>query len=120
MTGFGFPGRYKLNKTDEFSSVFVFRKRITGPGLVIHFKPNDCGHARLGLVVVRKTTRSAVRRNYMRRALREMFRQSQQELGSVDLVIRPQKTFGKQDVANIRQEFQQAVERLCRQAGCLN
>jgi len=40
VTGFGFPGRYKLKKTDEFSSVFNFRRRISGIVLALHYMPN--------------------------------------------------------------------------------
>jgi len=112
VIGFGFTGRFRLKKTDEFSSVFNFRKRIFGPGLLVYYKPNAIGHARLGLVVAKKITRSAVQRNYMKRILRELFRQQQLGLGGLDIVVRPQKTFSRCEFLEIKAEFQGALDHL--------
>lgn len=95
----------KLIKTDEFSSVFNFRKRIFAKFLAIHYQPNTLVHARLGLVVGKKVAKSSVDRNYMRRVLRELFRTQQHEINPVDLVVRVQKKFGKKDFIQIKQEF---------------
>lgn len=74
--------------------------------------PNTAGRPRLGLVVAKKITRSAVQRNYMKRVLRELFRQNRARLGNLDLVIRPQKTFGPALYQQVRTEFEQALVRL--------
>lgn len=100
-----FTKKAKLIKTDEFSSVFNFRKRIFAQFLAIHYQPNVLGHARLGLVVGKKIAKSAVHRNYMRRILREFFRVQQQVINHVDLVVRVQKRFEKKDFIKIKQEF---------------
>lgn len=109
MTGFGFTGRFKLKKTDEFSSVFNFRRRVSGPVLVIHYMPNTLGYPRLGLVVGKKTAKLAVRRNYMRRVLRELFRQQKHALDAVDILVRPQKSFSAKNYPEIAAEFQQLI-----------
>lgn len=100
-----FTKKAKLIKTDEFSSVFNFRKRISARFLVVHYQPNTTTHARLGLVVGKKIAKLAVDRNYMRRVLREFFRVQQHTINQVDLVIRVQKKFEKQDFIQIKQEF---------------
>ena len=92
-------------KTDDFSSVFNFRKRISGRFLAIHYRYNQLGWPRLGLVIGKKTARLAVQRNYMRRVLRELFRTRQADLAPVDLVVRSQRMFTRADYAQIRQEF---------------
>ncbi|MSP86092.1 MAG: ribonuclease P protein component [Methylotenera sp.] len=102
----------KMIKTDEFSSVFNFRKRISTPYLVIHYQPNTQQRTRLGLVVGKKTAKLAVSRNYMRRALRECFRLHQHEIAHVDLIIRVQKEFSKIDFIKINQEFSALIEKL--------
>ena len=112
MTGFGFSDRQKLKKTDDFSSVFNFRRRLCGNFLAWHYKPNTLGSARLGLIVGKKTARRSVARNYIRRVLRELFRHEQQRLAGLDLVIRVQKPFGKPELAAIRTEFQQLMQKL--------
>lgn len=78
----------------------------------MHYMPNTLGHARIGLVVGKKTARRAVQRNYMKRVLRELFRQGQQVLGGVDILVRPQKAFTPADFAHIRDEFQQLIGKL--------
>jgi len=114
VTGFGFPSRFKLKKTDEFSSVFSFRKRISGNVLAIHYMPNSLGYSRLGVVVGRKTAKRAVQRNYMKRTLRELFRRERATLGAVDLLIRPLKAYGRQDFNMIDLEFTALLDKLRR------
>jgi ribonuclease P protein component len=102
----------KMIKTDDFSSVFNFRKRISTQYLAIHYQPNTQQRARLGLVVGKKTAKLAVSRNYMRRVLREFFRVQQHEICHVDLIIRVQKKFSKVDFIQIKQEFNTLIAKL--------
>jgi ribonuclease P protein component len=105
----------RLIKTDDFSSVFNFRKRISGRFLAIHYQQNQLGWARLGLIVGKKTARLAVNRNYMKRVLRELFRKQQSQLQSVDLVVRTQKPFARTDYQLVEQEFAELLSKLHRQ-----
>jgi ribonuclease P protein component len=109
---FSLTKQAKLIKTDDFSSVFNFRKRISTQYLILHYRPNANEQARLGLVVSKKTAKSAVRRNYMRRVLRELFRLQQHEFGAMDLIIRVQKNFSKADFMQIKQEFDVLMTKL--------
>jgi ribonuclease P protein component len=102
----------KMIKTDEFSSVFNFRKCISSQYLVMHYQPNALQRARLGLVVGKKTSKLAVSRNYMRRVLREFFRLNQHEVCHVDLIIRVQKKFGKVNFIQIKQDFHMLILKL--------
>ena len=112
MVTFRFTKQAKLIKTDDFSSVFNFRKRISAQHLAIHYQPNSLQQARLGLVIGKKIAKLAVSRNYMRRVLRELFRLQQQEICAVDLVIRVQKKFDKVDFIQIKQEFNELILKL--------
>ncbi len=102
----------KMIKTDDFSSVFNFRKRFSLKYLVMHYQPNNFQRARLGLVVGKKTAKLAVSRNYMRRVLREFFRLNQHDISHVDLIIRVQKKFDKVDFIQIKQEFDSLINKL--------
>ena len=102
----------KMIKTDDFSSVFNFRKRFSLKYLVMHYQPNNLQRARLGLVVGKKTAKLAVSRNYMRRVLREFFRLNQHDICHVDLIIRVQKKFDKLDFIQIKQEFDSLINKL--------
>jgi len=109
---FTFPNKLKLIKTDDFSSVFSFRKRISGHYLAVHYQPNQFAFPRLGLIVAKKVAKRAVDRNYMRRVLRECFRKHQHHLKSVDMVIRLQRSFCHRDFALVEQEFSKLMTKL--------
>ena len=85
-----FARRYRLTKTDEFSSVFGFRRAIRGKLLMLHYFPRhgSTGDARLGLVIGKKQLRRAVDRNRVKRVIRETFRRLRHELPANDIVVR--------------------------------
>ena len=97
-----FARRYRLTKTDEFSSVFGFRRAIRGKLLMLHYQPRPEGmtEPRLGLVVGKKLLKHAVDRNRLKRIVREQFRLRRASLPGVDLVVRlavkPKPLDGKQ------------------------
>ncbi len=102
----------KMIKTDEFSSVFNFRKRISTEYLALHYQPNHLQRARIGIVVGKKIAKLAVSRNYMRRVLRELFRLQQHEISHADIILRVQKKFERNDFQRIKQEFNTLVVKL--------
>ncbi|MCE9632887.1 MAG: ribonuclease P protein component [Methylophilales bacterium] len=110
--GLGFPGGLKLKKTDEFSSVFSFRRRIHGKFLAIHHMPNNLGYPRIGVVVSKKLARRAVARNYMKRVVRELFRLNRLNIGAVDIVVRISQSFSKLDFVSVMREFELALTKL--------
>ena len=86
-----FPKRYRLTKTDEFSSVFGFRKALRSPHFLLHYRlraADEVIGARLGLVVAKRLLRRSVDRNLIRRMARENFRVVRTQLPSLDLILR--------------------------------
>ena len=81
----------RLHGSRAFAGVYAARARkVVGP-LVIHSKPNELGHPRLGLSVGKKVG-IAVKRNRIKRLLREAFRLSQHDWPSgydIVVVVRP-------------------------------
>jgi len=106
---------YKLKKTDEFSSVFSFRKRFYGEWLFANIKPNQLAHHRYGLVVSKKVSKLAVRRNYMKRVLREVLRQHTDAPVCFDVVVQVRKPFKRGEFALVRQDVQTLLRRLTKQ-----
>lgn len=84
----GFGVLYRLKKTDEFSSVFAFRRSLRGGPFQLFYRPNGLESARFGVVVGKKFVRQAVKRNRVKRVAREAFRLARSGLPSVDLVLR--------------------------------
>jgi len=112
LNKFSFSKQDKILKTDEFSSVFNFRKRISAQYLCLHYQPSTSERVRLGLVVGKKTAKLAVSRNYMRRVLREFFRTQRHQIPNFDLVIRVQKKFEPVNFMQIQNEFDSLITRL--------
>ena len=94
-----------IRKTDEFSSVFSFRKRFSTTFLVVHYKPSVDLQVRVGFVVAKKVAKLAVDRNYMRRVLRELSRQELHLLSHVDIVIQVKKSFKNSDFLILKHEL---------------
>lgn len=86
-----FPKQYRLTKTDEFSSVFGFRRALKSPHFLLHYRlrtAEEAAGARLGLVVAKRLLRRSVDRNLVRRLAREHFRLMRCRLPSRDLILR--------------------------------
>lgn len=86
-----FPKYYRLTKTDEYSSVFGFRKTLKSPHFLLHYRlqtADDVVGARLGLVVAKRLLRRSVDRNLIRRLVRESFRKMRMQLPARDLIVR--------------------------------
>lgn len=84
----GFPGAYRLRKTDEYSSVFAFRRSFKGHYLIVHYRPNGLDTARLGVVAAKRLAKRANLRNLVKRIVREQFRKNRASLPALDLVVR--------------------------------
>jgi ribonuclease P protein component len=86
-----FPKHYRLTKTDEFSSVFGFRRALKSPHFLLHYRlrtDEEVTGARLGLVVAKRLLRRSVDRNLVRRLARENFRLLRCRLPSRDFILR--------------------------------
>ena len=95
----------RLNKADDFSSVFILRKTRNGQWLKIHYKPNGLSYSRLGLIISKKNHKRANKRNYMKRVARELFRLEQPKWLGHDIIVRVNKFFISDDFNNIKEEF---------------
>lgn len=86
-----FPKQYRLTRTDEFSSVFGFRRALKSRHFLLHYRvraAEEGDGARLGVVVAKRLLKRAVDRNLVKRLGREHFRLLRQRLPARDLVLR--------------------------------
>lgn len=84
----GFPRQHRLLSSDDFQQVFKRTQyRSVDQRLTVLARQNGLGHARLGLAITKRIIRKAVGRNRVKRLVRESFRQHQQELAGLDIVV---------------------------------
>ena len=107
-----FIGAYRLQKTDEFSSVFAFRRAVKGRLLIVHYRPNELETARLGVVVAKRFARRAHQRNLVKRIVREQFRRRRATLPALDLVVRLNAPIAGATRAMINDDVTQLFDRL--------
>jgi ribonuclease P protein component len=70
-----FLKKERLKKGDEFKRIFKYGRKYRSKNFNLIVLPNKEGNARLGIVVSKKTA-IAVRRNKIKRIIREIFRRN--------------------------------------------
>jgi len=87
MAGFGRDKR--ICTSAEFEALMRGGERRNMQGFTFFFASRPAGPARLGILISRKHAPLATDRNRIKRCIREAFRQTQDVLGPVDLLVRP-------------------------------
>ncbi|MCW5601143.1 ribonuclease P protein component [Nitrosomonas sp.] len=114
MRNYSLPKARRLHRAAEFQSVIRFKRSVSGQFLQFFIKPSPLDYPRLGLIVAKKLERQAVKRNRLKRVLREIFRIHQQELDKVDCVFRLQRSTTQADIVRFRQEAEMLIFRMKR------
>jgi ribonuclease P protein component len=84
---FSFTKKERLVSNRQFKAILARNLCVSNNLLTLYMAENDCGYARLG-VSVSKSCGCAVVRNYLKRLLREAFRQSRDRIpGGFDYLL---------------------------------
>ncbi|HSE83239.1 MAG TPA: ribonuclease P protein component [Thermodesulfobacteriota bacterium] len=86
-----FPSELRIRKSSDFKKVFEKGKKFSSEHYTIIFTPNSLGFPRLGLVVGKKRMSGAVKRNRVKRIVREVFKKNKPVFNSLDVLILPKK-----------------------------
>lgn len=82
-----FPGTLRIKASSDFRNVFSKGIRLHSENFVLRARPNGLGFPRLGLSVGRGASPSSVKRNRIKRLLREAFRRNKEAFFSNDVVF---------------------------------
>jgi len=109
-----FPKSSRLRKSSEFKEVFRKGRKIVTHTLVFHVLKTNLGGPRLGLAVSRKVGK-AVRRNKVKRRIREVFRTRKQVFpASYDLVVYPRRGVLEKSIVDYCESFEILLTKLNR------
>lgn len=88
MAKYGFPKESRLLTSADYSAVFDHTHyKVSCRHFLILATKNEANSKRLGIVIAKKNVAKAVERNRIKRQIRECFRKSHRQLGSVNLVV---------------------------------
>jgi ribonuclease P protein component len=109
-----FSKEHRLSKSTEFRRVFSRGKRAATRYFVVYSLPNRLSFPRLGIQVKAKIG-SAVKRNYIKRMVREAFRKMKADFREpVDLIFIAEKEILNLRGSEFEQEFRAVVSRYLR------
>ena len=104
-----FSREYRLRKSTEFRRIFSRGRRAATRFFVIYSMPNRLTLSRVGIQVNAKIG-SAVRRNYIKRMVRETFRKMKNEFRQpVDLIFIAEKQILDLKCSEFEQEFRKVL-----------
>lgn len=103
MSNQDFPRDKRLLSPGDFQRVFQDPERLSSAQLLLLYKPNALGFARLGLAIAKKHAKRAVDRNRIKRRARETFRLAFAGLPGVDIVVLAKLGVAKADDASLHE-----------------
>jgi ribonuclease P protein component len=106
-----FPRACRLLRRTEYDAVYQSGRRKAGREFSVFFRPNGLELSRFGWSI-KKALGGAVRRNRIRRRLREIVRLHRQEIASGwDIVIHPRSSAASADFSALAEELLRLLPR---------
>ena len=108
----GLPRTHRLRRAAEFKRLYAQGRRLAADGFTAVIQPNSAGLPRLGLSIAARMLKLAVQRNRIRRIIRESFRQHQQHLPALDIVVGLRSSPRDVDNAQLRQSLDKLWQKI--------
>jgi len=107
----GFPRASLLVRRAEYDAVYREGRRRSSREFAVFLRPNRLELSRFGWSI-KKALGSAVKRNRMRRRIREIIRLHRQEIApGWDIVIHPRSTVAKANFSSLSEELLKMLPR---------
>lgn len=112
-----FPRRVRIVRSADYLALRKTGKRVHARNFRADVTRNPAGHARLGLVVSKRVSKSAVRRNRIKRICRDSFRRHRASLPPIDIVLIATPQADACDNAALHADLKQLWNRLAPPSG---
>ncbi len=107
-----FPAKFKVKTPRDFRNILSEGTKTHSKNFILYAKPNSLGFPRLGVSVGKKASASAVKRNRMKRVLREVFRRNKPAFSSNDLVFVIKNDVSGKKFSELRLEIKKLADRI--------
>ncbi len=107
-----FPRSVRLLSKKDYQQVFRDPVRSSDALLTLLACKNNQQNPRLGLAIAKKTIAKAVQRNCIKRQVRESFREHQQMLAGLDIIVLAKKGLQERTNNEIQRSLAKHWERL--------
>ncbi|HCX86428.1 MAG TPA: ribonuclease P protein component [Gammaproteobacteria bacterium] len=119
MSSYGFPAARRLLRAAAFRAVLDDRCGSKDKLFVVYAKANGLARGRLGITVSKKTSPKAVRRNLIKRLVRESFRHHAADVSGLDIVAiarQPCASAANKDICQSLDRHWHQVNSQCRKS----
>ena len=97
-----YPKKNRLTQPTEYRNVFTTNLRSVDSCFIVLAKENGLEFSRLGIAVSKKKIKKAIKRNKIKRIIRESFRQDSIKQEHYDLIVLPQLGHEKAEEKKLR------------------
>ena len=109
LLNYSFPKELKIRKSSEYEEIFGTSKRLRSQHFNILYVQNSLGYPRTGIVVGKKNVRSSVKRNRIKRVVREVFRNNKSLFDSLDIVFLAKKGSDTLNYVKAKREIEEVI-----------
>lgn len=112
MASASFPRASRLLRAEDFTHLRSAGRRVGTQHLSAQIAANACGRPRLGLAISKRVSKSAVRRNRIKRLARDSFRRTRAQLPAFDILLIARFSADQEDNASLRAELSRLWQRI--------
>lgn len=113
MKRFGISPEQRLHLKRDFECIIKEGKRIKGEIIEAWVKENNSGIMRFGVVVPRKLAKKSVKRNRMKRLMREFLRLHQENFRGKDIILVAKEDFSQLKFQDVERKLLEILGREC-------
>jgi len=102
----------RIRKNAEFVAIRQSGSRLRNRHLIINYKEKSNGYSRLGVVLAKRHVPKAVRRNQLKRQIKEWFRHHKNQLQPMDYVIIVTRSAGNLSHIELKQCLESLLQKV--------